>query len=1251
MSPASVDINPGLVSNVLATALPSNMNGMVVWNGAAYVAVPGAILKVVISSGAVSTYAGNPSDPGCYPAAKLTMPAQIATDGVNLYVADEGCTGDIMSVNLSGPPVISRLAHLGGFAHAVTMGASNFLYASTQDNNVGGVYRIDTSTQQPTRLIPMAGNVSVSALSADSHIWVTEVTGSQKRRLDRYDLDGTADGAWRGPSGADVAGAGQMLVSGSYLYVTTPSNNGIERITEPTNPALPEVSPLAIAGTPSAGWRNGTGTDAWFSGVAGLGTDGTNLFATDSVNHYVRKIVSGIILPSTLSANATASVDIYPGRVQVLTSDSPLSRGITGAVIVNVGGVDTTFLTVPGAVVKLDPATGHIVTMAGVPGTYGCVQSTDAAQVRFSAGIGQIDSDGYYLYVSDGGDGTNNCHDILRVSIATGATSLLTEKSHWANGAIGPITYGSDGNLYACYGGNTSRGIYKIDRLTGSTSPFGQAWASLGGDCTGIASDGGRVWVSWLVNGNNTELDGLDIVNPANNKVSYAPPTGGSMTGHGQLASAGDYLYTASVGETGVERVDKTTGAVGILAGGKAGHAGGEWSDAQFGAVTGVATDGQSLRVADSSNHELDRVDFVPLLAQELGGDGSADASTANAVEGDPVDTNPASGAFLWSGTDASLPVPGIMPFAFTRYYSTRSAHVGRFGLGWSDSFDASLVLQPRRGSSAINVTMPTGQVIQFAYDPIGQVWRPNPGVFDTLTYANPDYQLVQPDGTTFDFAQAPNSGDLWRLATITDRDKNVQTLTYNADGGSLARVDTSNARMQETSRNMTFTYNSDKMLSSVTLDDGRIVSYGYYLEDGLHHYLHVVTDLRGRQWTFWEPGTILTEISNDLLQAVVTNTFDDKNRVYQQWDGTSGPTKYTYYDYGPSNCADQTTIYCTKVQNALGFPWEYDYDSGGTGVLTRTRDPEGNAVIYDQFDSNVQKPKRVTVVRAGGSDVWAYTYVQPGNQGVGNVATESLPAGNQQTYTITYSYGPFAEVVSRMDERGGTTRWGYDADGNLVCEIPPNDSSPCDPLDGNQTYYTYLPNTNGSIQSITSPSNGASSPDATSFDYFGDGVVKTVTRPSPDSDQPHSVTTYSDLVYDAGTGLITQTMVTPQGNAIPCSGQGCAQYTWTYIYDAAGNRLSVQDPLGNHVETSTYDGAGRLFKAQDGNQYNTSKLTTYDYLDGSSRVKDVVSPYGSGSLATTTYKYDAAGQLNCTILPTAANPAACESDPTHTIT
>ncbi len=97
-----------------------------------------------------------------------------------------------------------------------------------------------------------------------------------------------------------------------------------------------------MAGGPGTGSQNGVGADATFGSVAGLASDGTNLWIADAANYVIRGIIqrrlptgSSSTLP-TAPASRGYPTSLRPGPASVRESESagslskargPLSRG------------------------------------------------------------------------------------------------------------------------------------------------------------------------------------------------------------------------------------------------------------------------------------------------------------------------------------------------------------------------------------------------------------------------------------------------------------------------------------------------------------------------------------------------------------------------------------------------------------------------------------------------------------------------------------------------------------------------------------------------------------------------------------------------------------------------------------------------------------------------------------------------------------------------------------------------------------
>lgn len=85
------------------------------------------------------------------------------------------------------------------------------------------------------------------------------------------------------PTGSGVNTTGPMILNRTYLYVgmtrVGPYLPGLIRCCSETDGTWSD-----IAGSGDPRRKDGTGTDAWFSRITGLGHDGTNLWVADEGN-------------------------------------------------------------------------------------------------------------------------------------------------------------------------------------------------------------------------------------------------------------------------------------------------------------------------------------------------------------------------------------------------------------------------------------------------------------------------------------------------------------------------------------------------------------------------------------------------------------------------------------------------------------------------------------------------------------------------------------------------------------------------------------------------------------------------------------------------------------------------------------------------------------------------------------------------------------------------------------------------------
>jgi RHS repeat-associated protein len=261
-----------------------------------------------------------------------------------------------------------------------------------------------------------------------------------------------------------------------------------------------------------------------------------------------------------------------------------------------------------------------------------------------------------------------------------------------------------------------------------------------------------------------------------------------------------------------------------------------------------------------------------------------------------------------------------------------------------------------------------------------------------------------------------------------------------------------------------------------------------------------------------------------------------------------------------------------------LGRETVFEYDALGRQIVVTLPDLDG----------------------AGGEDPpeVSYTYDL-----VGNLLTETDAEGNVTTYAYDNIYRLI--TVTEADPDGGgaqtspVTTYEYDAAGQLL--------SVTDPL-GRETAYQY--DALGRRIKVTLPDpdgqGGDPSPEI-EYDYDLAGNVVGTT------DALGNVTAYA---FDNLFRLISVTEADPDG-----TGGGQSSPVTTYEYDAAGQLLSVTDPLGR--ETSyQYDPLGRRIKLiqpdPDGVGGEDPPETDYEF-DFAGHLVSVTDPLGN----VTTYAYD----------------------------
>jgi len=310
----------------------------------------------------VTTLAGSAAGfaDGTGTAALFRLPYGITTDGKNLYVADT--VNHAIRQIVIGTGVVTTLA---GSTSAVSGTADGTGSAARFNDPIGittdgtSLYVADFSNHMIRRILIATGEVTTVAGAATL---------------------GSADGVgavarFKNPEG--------ITTDGTNLYVTDSGNHTIRKI------VIASGAVTTLAGTGLAGAVDGAGTAASFATPAGIITDGSKLYLTDSANHNIRQIVLASGAVSTLAGSVTSGSS--DGTGSAARFNAPV--GITSDGI-NLYVADSNNNLIRQVVI----ASGAVTTIAG-SGTAGKNDGLGSA-ATFSLPNG-ITTDGVSLFVTD----------------------------------------------------------------------------------------------------------------------------------------------------------------------------------------------------------------------------------------------------------------------------------------------------------------------------------------------------------------------------------------------------------------------------------------------------------------------------------------------------------------------------------------------------------------------------------------------------------------------------------------------------------------------------------------------------------------------------------------------------------------------------------------------------------------------------------------------------------------------------------
>ena len=529
----------------------------------------------------------------------------VAADGFR-YVADslahtirrvDRARGDVVT--------IAGLRETPGSDDGVGQAARFAFPQDLVSDGLGNLYVSDSSNFTIRRIVIATGEVTTLAGAAGQSA----------------SIDGVGGDARFGGLGAvamDAAG---------NLYVADITFNNVRKIDVVTA----QVTTIAGSPTGEAGYSDGIGTAARFSGPTGLTADlSGHLYVSENVNMTIRRVdlETSEVTTSAGTPGVAGSVDGAGGEAQ-FSGPQALSVDSSGNLFV----ADTFDATVR----QIDLATGAVTTLAGSADQHNDRDAAGAA-ARFESPMDVLSDGGGNVLVADSGNASIRQIALATAAVTTIAGSITPPGSRDGLGGVarfgGVSATFSDGAGALYVSDADSATVRKVVLATGEVTTIAGT-PGLQGSVDGQVGDA-RFFGPWGLAGDGA--GNLYVADPGSHTVrridlgtnqvtTLAGQAGqiGSADGVGAAArfnlpralamGGGGTLYVGDEGSNSIRSVDLATGAVGTLV----------QPSADIADLSGLAADGAgNLYVADRTLHAIWRVDIATAAVSLLaGGDGT----------------------------------------------------------------------------------------------------------------------------------------------------------------------------------------------------------------------------------------------------------------------------------------------------------------------------------------------------------------------------------------------------------------------------------------------------------------------------------------------------------------------------------------------------------------------------------------------------------------------------------------------------
>ena len=466
--------------------------------------------------------------------------------------------------------------------------------------------------------------------------------------------------------------------------------------------------------------------------------------------------------------------------------------------------------------------------------------------------------------------------------------------------------------------------------------------------------------------------------------------------------------------------------------------------------------------------------------------------------------------------------------------------------------------------------------------------------------------------------------GRLRTRTEVRDQNPDVETEYFYDDAGRLTRtVVNSNGLDVETG----YGYDGEGYLTHRTDPRGVVTDYEY---DRRNRCTKQIVDSNGlnlvTEWEYDQANNVIrmtdprgvktrTEYySFNLAKGITKPEGPEDYDTLLKWDSLGNlisrrqqlePGGETYFEtsFTYDGLSRRTSVVVDPNGLSLETTYEYDLGAGcgcggspGSGLVGKMVDPAGKVTYYryDELDRLVKTIRKVNDI-------------------------DSEP--DDDDVVTTYVYDDSARIQEVVNPEGEMTRSTFDAAGRLSSRI-------VDP-DGAHLEISYGYDGNGPARTVTQP-NG----NMTTYAYDAAGRRTGAT----DSIGPVDTLTHdkngSALAYTDGEGNVTSNGYDNAGRFTSVKDPNGE--TETYAYDNNGNLIGLTNREGRESKYEYDDLDRRTKMTEDDGTSGLKRITEYTH-DGRGNVLTLTAytnTNGTGTVETTTYKYDSAGRLFKVVYP-----------------